>query len=158
MLTEFLRGYKLSDSLQATAPYYKSMMKLLSSNRNRSIVHWILKQVYSSTSLEHYLAIDRDTLNNSAKEIKTALQSVDTVFEKLSVKADHHIDEKNIAPKSSIEKVSSVLERKRKRLSKELIEDKEFDLGLNKEKLLKLECSPNPIKKQFVYYKFNQLK
>ena len=158
MLTEFLRGYKRSDSLQAHAPYYKSMMKLLSSNRDRSIVHWILKQVYSSTSLEHYLAIDRDTLNNSAKGKRTALQPVDTVVEKLSVKADHHINEKIIALKSSIEKDSSVLERKRKKLSKELTEDKEFDSGLKKEKLLKLECNPNPIKRQFVYYKFNQWK
>ena len=142
MLTEFLRVYKLSDSLQAIAPYYRSMMKLLLSNRDRSIVHWILKQVYSSTSSEHYLAIDRDTLNDNAKEIKTALQSVDTAVEKLSVKADHHINEKNISLKSSIEKDSSLLERKRMRLFKELIEDKEFD----------------PINKQFVYYKFNQWK
>ena len=74
--------------------------------------------------------------------MKTALQSVDTVVEKLSVKADHHINEEIIALKSSIEKDSSVLERKRKRLFKELIEDKEFV----------------PINKQFVYYKFNQWK
>ena len=41
-------------------------------------------------------------------------------------------------------------------LSKELIEDKKFDSGLKKVKLLKLESNLHPIKKQFVYYKFNQ--
>ena len=55
IIAECVNENSKDGNLQLVAPYFKKLMTLLTTNRDRSLVLWLLKQLFSVTSLEQYL-------------------------------------------------------------------------------------------------------
>ena len=64
IIKECIDEYSREGNLLLIRPYFKMLMTLFSTNRDRSLVYWLLKQLFSMTSLEKHLFISRKILKD----------------------------------------------------------------------------------------------
>ena len=110
-------------------------MTLLTTNRDRSLVLWLLKQLFSVTSLEQYLFLSKKVLYDVEDKLYPILEALETKMEEFRRDAETHVEQIKHSLKVNIEKEEHLLGQKRKRLSKNLIQDKEFDIYNKKQRL-----------------------
>ena len=133
-------------------------MQLLSTNKDRSIVIFILTQIFSSTSLTNYLGIPGILQRTSASQIKPFVELVDAKLSLLKEDVDLSINNQIKDLKVKIDQQQYILNKKRDRLSDDLIEDREFEISVKQQRLERLQSDTSQMKKQIVYRKFNQWK
>ena len=110
-------------------------MTLLTTNRDRSLVLWLLKQLFSVTSLEQYLFLSKKVLYDVEDQLYPILEALETKMEEFRRDAGKHVEQIKHSLKVNIEKEEHLLGQSRKRLSENLIQDKEFDIYNKKQRL-----------------------
>ena len=121
-------------------------MALLTTNRDRSLVLWLLKQLFSVTSLEQYLFLSKKVLYDVEDQLYPILEALETKMEEFRRYAEKHVEQVKHSLKVNIEKEEHLLGQKRKRLSENLIQDKEFDIYNKKQRLESLKKTNKKIK------------
>ena len=116
-------------------------MTLLTTNRDRSLVLWLLKQLFSVTSLEQYLFLSKKVLYDVEDQLYPILEALETKMEESRRDAEKHVEQIKHSFKVNIEKEEHLLGQKRKRLSENLIQDKEFDIYNKKQRLESLKTN-----------------
>ena len=96
-------------------------MTLLTTNRDRSLVLWLLKQLFSVTSLEQYLFLSKKVLYDVEDQLYPILEALETKMEEFRKDAEKHVKQIKHSLKVNIEKEEHLLGQKRKRLSENLI-------------------------------------
>ena len=101
MLGKLLESHDLSEKLLSQlSPYLSNAMQLLSTNEDRSIVIFILTQIFSSTSLTNYLGISGILQRTSASQMKPFVELVDSKLSSLKEDVDlsisNHIKDLNV--------------------------------------------------------------
>ena len=91
------------------------------------------------TSLEQHLFISRKILKNVEDQLRPIIESTELKINSLNKEADKHVELMKHNLKASIDKEEKLLEEKRKRLSENLISDKEFDIENKRQRLESLE-------------------
>ena len=161
MLVKLLsESHDLSEKLfSQLSPYFSNAMQLLSTNKYRSIVIFILTQLFSSTSLtNYYLGISGILQRTSASQIKRFVELVDSKLSSHKEDVDLSIDNQIKDLKVKIDQQQDILNKKRDRLSDDLIEDREFEISVKQQRLERLQNNTSQMKKQIVYRIFNQWK
>ena len=93
MLGKLLESHDLIEKLLSQlSPYFSNAMQLLSTNKDRSIVVFILTQIFSSTSLTNYLGISGILQRTSASQIKPFVELVDSKLSSLKEDVDLSIN------------------------------------------------------------------
>ena len=158
IVSECINECSKEGQLKSISPYFNNFMKLLSTNRDRSVVLWMLKRLFSNTSLEQYLFISRKMLGDVESHLTPIIGSLETKINEVKQEADIHVKCLTKQSKSRIDKAQTLLGQKWKRLSQNLIEDKEFDISNKKQRLERLQKDSKSIKRQFVSRKLHKWK
>ena len=159
MLGKLLESRDLSEKLLSQlSPYFSNAMQLLSTNKDRSIVIFILTQIFSSTSLTNHLGISGILQRTSASQIKPFVELVDSKLSSLKEEVDLSINNQIKDLKVKIDQQQDILNKKRDRLPDDLIEDREFEISVKQQRLERLQSNTSQMKKQIVYRTFNQWK
>ena len=157
MLGKLLESHDLSKKLLSQlSPYFSYAMQLLSTNKDRSIVIFILTQIFSSTSLTNYLGISGILQRTSASQIKPFVELIDSKLSSLKENVDLSIDNQIKDLKVKIDQQQDIVNKKRDRLSDDLIEDKKSEISVKQQRMDRLQSNTSLMKKQIVYRKFNQ--
>ena len=77
IIKEFIDEYSREGNLLLIRPYFKMLMTLFSTNRDRSLVYWLLKQLFSMTSLEQHLFISRKLLKDVEDQLRPIIESTE---------------------------------------------------------------------------------
>ena len=81
---KLLESHDLSEKLLSQlSPYFSNAMQLLSTNKDRSIVIFILTQIFPSTSLTNYHGISGILQRTSASQIKPFVELADAKLSSL---------------------------------------------------------------------------
>ena len=78
IVSECINECSKKGQLKSISPYFNNFMKLLSTNRERSMVLWMLKRSFSNTSLEKYLFISRKLLGDVESHLAPIIESLET--------------------------------------------------------------------------------
>ena len=156
IIAECVNENSKDGNLQIVAPYFKNLMTLLTTNRDRSLVLWLLKQPFSVTSLEQYLFLSKKVLYDVEDQLYPILEALETKMEEFRRDAEKHVEQIKHSLKVNIEKEEHLLGQKRKRLSENLIQDKEFDIYNKKQRLESLKKQTKKLKYQYAYRKLGQ--
>ena len=132
IVSECINECSKEGQLKSISPYFNNFMKLLSTNRDRSMVLWMLKRLFSNTSLEQCLFISRKLSGDVESHLTLTVESLETKINEEKQEAAKQL-------KSRIDKAQTLLGQKRKRSSQNLIEDKEFDISNKKQRLERLQ-------------------
>ena len=146
IIAECVNENSKDGNLQLVAPYFKNLMTLLTTSRDRSLVLWHLKQLFSVTSLEQYLFLSKKVLYDVEDQLYPILEALETKMEEFRRDAEKHVEQIKHSLKVNIEKEEHLLGQKRKRLSENLIQDKEFDIYNKKQRLESLKKQTKKIK------------
>ena len=131
-------------------------MTLFSTNTDRSLIYWLLKTLFSMTSLEQHLFISRKILKDVEDQLRPIIASTELKINSLNKEADKHVELMKHNLKASIDKDEKLLEQKRERLSQNLISDKEFDTENKRQRLESLEQNSKRFKFQYTYRKLGK--
>ena len=84
--------YSRQEILLLIRPYFKMLMTLFSTNRDRSLVYWLLKELFLSiTSLEQNLFISRKILKDVENQLRPIIESTELKINILNKEADKHV-------------------------------------------------------------------
>ena len=119
------------------------------------LVLWLLKKLFSHTSLEQHLFLSRKILNDVDNQLNPIIESLEIKINEFKEEADSHLEYLKENLKSDIEKADTLLGQKRKRLSENLIADKKFDLANKKRRLEFLHTDSKAFQNKYVYRKLN---
>ena len=156
IIKECIDEYSREGNLLLIRPYFKMLMTLFSTNRDRSPVYWLLNQLFSMTSLEQHLFISRKIRKDVEDQLHPIIKSTELKINSLNKEADKHAELMKHNLKASIDKEEKLLEQKRKRLSENLISDKEFDIENKRQRLESLEQNSKRFKFQSTYRKLGR--
>ena len=92
IIKECIDEYGREGNLLLIRPYFKMLMTLFSTNRDRSLVYWLLKQLFSMTSLEQHLFISRKTLKDVEDQLRPIIESTELKINSLNKEADKHVE------------------------------------------------------------------
>ena len=101
-------------------------MTLLTTNRDRSLVLWLLTKLFSHTSLEQHLFLSRKVLNDVDNQLNPIIESLEIKIDEFKEEADSHLEYLKENLKSDLEKADTLLGQKRKRPSENLIAEKKI--------------------------------
>ena len=156
IIKECNNEYGREGNLLSIRPYFKMLMTLFSTNRDRSLIYWLLKQLSSMTSLEQHLFISRKILKDVEDQLRPIIASTELKINSLNKEADKHVELMKHNLKASIDKEEKLLEQKRERQSENLISDKEFDTENKRQRLESLEQNSKRFKFQYTYRKLGK--
>ena len=77
IIKEFIDEHSREGNLLLIRPYFKMLMTLFSTNRDSSLVYWLLKQLFSMTSLEQHLFISRKILKDVEDQLRPIIESTE---------------------------------------------------------------------------------
>ena len=117
-----------------------------------------LKKLFSTTSLTHCLGLSGTFSKETVAYITPFIEQVESKLNSIKDETDQYISEQISVLNAKIKQQSNQLCKKRPRLSSELIEDEEFELELNRQRLEKIESDPLTTEGQIVRNKFKEWK
>ena len=121
----------------AISGYLKTIMNLMSSAKDRAILQFVLGAIYSNSQLRYAFGYTSKTANAISKEVQDFIRQaeIETSRSTCLSESESEFSETITKLANSIEKCESMLERKRKRLCEEEIDEREFDIGNKKRRL-----------------------
>ena len=161
MISEIISSSEISISrklLSSIVPYFSSLNKLLSTNQVRALVTFILKKLFSTSSLTHCLGLSGTFLKEIVAYITPFIEQVESKLNSIKDETDQYINEQISVLNAKIKQQSNQLHMKRPQLSSQLIEGKEFELELKRQRHEKFENDPVTTKEQIVRNKFKKWK
>ena len=113
MLEHLLNSHDLRGKLLCNlVPFFPGAMRLLSTNRDRSIVNFILTQIFSSTSLTNYLGISGILQISVTSELLPFVEVVDSKLSSLQQEAELNIKNQIENLSIKIDRQEDILKRK----------------------------------------------
>ena len=91
IVSECVNECSKEEQLKSISPYFNNFMTLLSTNRDRSMVLWMLKRLFSNTSLEQCLFISRKLLGDVESHLTPIIESLETKINEVKQEADIHV-------------------------------------------------------------------
>ena len=115
-----------------------------------------LKKLFSTTSLTHCLGLSGTFSKKTVAYITPFVEQVESKLNSIKDEADQYLNAQISVLNAKIKQRSNQLRKKRPRLSSELIEDEEFELELERQRLEKFENDLVTTKGQIVRNKFKE--
>ena len=150
MLEHLLNSHDLCGKLSCNlVPFVPDAMKLLSTNRARSLVIFILTRIFSSKTLTNYLGISGILQRSVTSELMPFVKVEDSKLCLLQQDVELNIKNQIEDLSIKIDQQKDILKRKRDRLSDDLIEDRKFEIRTRKQRLEKLKSDTPFIKSKW---------
>ncbi len=119
-------------------------MKLMSSSKNRAILQFVLSSIYSNQHLHDVLGYSSSTLNKITSQVNNFIVQSEEMESLYMKDADRGVEDVIIKLEKVIREQECNLQRKRKRLAKEDIEDLDFDIQIKKQRMERLKHNRKP--------------
>lgn len=142
----------------AISAYLKTIMNLMSSAKDRAILQFVLGAIYSNSQLRYAFGYTSKTANAISKEVQDFITQAEIETSRSTSLSESEFSETITKLANSIEKCESMLERKRKRLCEEEIDEREFDIGNKKRRLNDMHQNAKHFKSQFAKKHFSKWK
>jgi hypothetical protein len=123
------------------------LMKLMSSSKDRAILQFVLSNIYSNQNLHYMLGYTSSTIKKLTSHVNDFLVQSEEMEGRCHEDADREVENVISQLEKVIREQENCLERKRKRLATEEIEDLDFDVQIKKQRLERLTRSRLPRKK-----------
>lgn len=111
----------------------RTIMNLMSSAKDRAILQFVLGAIYSNTQLR--IAFGCKNTNEIRREVQEFITQSEVEANRSKCLSEEEFSKMITKLTHSIENSEGLLERKRKRLSEEEIDDREFDIANKKRRL-----------------------
>jgi hypothetical protein len=144
----------LNEHLKSLAIVYENLMSLASTNKDRYLLVYILSRMFSKTGLKNCLDLNPDFVDKVEGQVETLLWSVPDKIGEFEADAKKHVEETLSNLKQVINEKTEILNKRKKRLSENLILDYEYEIANKKQKLDTLQKDSVKFRKQYVYRKF----
>jgi hypothetical protein len=117
------------------------LMKLMSSSKDRAILQFVLSNIYSNQNLHYMLGYTSSTIQKFTSHVNNFLVQSEEMEARCHEDADREVENVISQLEKVIREQENCLERKRKRLATEEIEDFDFDVQIKKQRLERLTHS-----------------
>jgi hypothetical protein len=140
----------LNEHLKSLAIVYENLMSLASTNKDRYLLVYILSRMFSKTGLKNCLDLNPDFVDKVEGQVETLLWSVPDKIGEFEADAKKHVEETLSNLKQVINEKTEILNKRKKRLSENLILDYEYEIANKKQKLDTLQKDSVKFRKQYV--------
>ena len=111
---------------------WKIVMNLMSSAKDRTILQFVLGVIYSNTQLRFMFGYSSKTANKMNREVQEFISQLHIRACESECLSEEEFSAKIIKLTNSIQRSEGLLKRKRRNLSVEEVNDKEFDIDIKK--------------------------
>ena len=137
---------------------WKIIMNLMSSAKDRTILQFVLGVIYSNTQLRFMFGYSSKTANKMNREVQEFISQSHIKAHESECLSEEEFSAKIIKLTNSIQRSEGLLKRKRRNLSVEEVNDKEFYIDIKKRRLNSMRHRAAHVKKQFAKKHFSKWK
>ena len=126
---------------------WKTVIHLMSSAEDRTILQFVLGVIYSHTQLRFMFGYSSKTANQMNREVQEFISQSRIKAQECECLSEEEFSAKIMKLTNSIHKSENLLKRKRRNLSVEDVNDREFDIGMKKRRLVSMQHRATHVKK-----------
>lgn len=142
------------------AAHFSTLMKLLSSSKDRAILTFVLSSMFSSTQLALILGLQNQRTEKLKRTIENFLSEVDKNEEQAESEAQSRLEALISRLQTDLNRCEKEITIKRARLHDEEVENRNFDIEMKRERLRRLQGrSKKDVKKRIsrrLFHKWKQ--
>lgn len=133
------------------AAHFSTLMKLLSSSKDRAILTFVLSSMFSSTQLALILGLQNQRTEKLKRTIENFLSEVDKNEEQAESEAQSRLEALISRLQTDLNRCEKEITIKRARLHDEEVENRNFDIEMKRERLRRLQGrSKKDVKREFL--------
>ena len=125
---------------------WKTIINLMSSAKDRTILQFVLGVIYSHTQLRFMFGYSSKTANKMNREVQEFISQSRIKAQECECLSEEEFSTKNMKLTNSIHKSEGLLKRKRRNLSVEHVNDREFDIDMKKRRLVSMQHRATHVK------------
>lgn len=133
---------------EALAGQVPTLLKLMSTSRDRAVLQFVLASIYSNSNLHKMLGYVSVTVNAIKEQVCDFLSQVEITQECSMEKSEKAVEIEISKLEKTIIQSEHSLERKRKRLALDEVDDLEYELEIKRQRLTKLRQKPKQMMKR----------
>lgn len=133
---------------EALAGQVPTLLKLMSTSRDRAVLQFVLASIYSNSNLHKMLGYVSVTVNAIKEQVCDFLSQVEITQECSMEKSEKAVEIEISKLEKTIIQSEHSLERKRKRLALDEVDDLEYELEIKRQRVTKLRQKPKQMMKR----------